>query len=155
MEAWKEELYHWGVKGMKWKKHKMSPLESAGRNAEQLYRTGQTNLPGYKKSWNRINTYDAFAKHRSALKDSGYGLLPYGRVKVKKSMYKEKGDGLQAWTGTKTAKAIARAEGRARVAAYNAAYKAKDTYNKKAKPKLRSAQSKAKKYISNLFKKKN
>lgn len=35
MEAWKEELYHWGVKGMKWRKHKaMSDAESAARNAE-------------------------------------------------------------------------------------------------------------------------
>ena len=34
MEAWKDELYHYGVKGMKWRKRKMSKTESDARNYE-------------------------------------------------------------------------------------------------------------------------
>ena len=36
MEAWREELYHFGIKGMKWKKRKrnMSNLEAQARLAE-------------------------------------------------------------------------------------------------------------------------
>lgn len=34
MEPWRDELYHFGIKGMKWRKHKMSSYESAGRNLE-------------------------------------------------------------------------------------------------------------------------
>lgn len=40
MEAWREELYHYGIKGMKWKKRKKkSSLESAGRNYEMNARS--------------------------------------------------------------------------------------------------------------------
>jgi hypothetical protein len=41
MEAWKEELYHWGIKGMKWKKRKkgMSDAERSARLMEGAVRT--------------------------------------------------------------------------------------------------------------------
>lgn len=38
MEAWKDELYHYGIKGMKWGKRKKSSAEIAARNYENAYR---------------------------------------------------------------------------------------------------------------------
>ena len=38
MEAWKDELYHYGVKNMKWGKRKKSSAETAARNYENAYR---------------------------------------------------------------------------------------------------------------------
>lgn len=38
MDAWRDELYHYGIKGMKWGKRKKSSAETAARNYENAYR---------------------------------------------------------------------------------------------------------------------
>jgi hypothetical protein len=69
MEAWKEELYHWGIKGMKWKKRKKSAVETAAQNYENAYkRYSQTgSIQDFKaadrnKSSRAINNYKAKRK---------------------------------------------------------------------------------------------
>lgn len=66
MEAWKDELYHWGVKGMKWKKRKKTDAEkaeAAARSMEGAVRAAQeeahskasTDAQMYYKTHNRHN----------------------------------------------------------------------------------------------------
>ena len=164
MEPWKEELYHYGIKGMKWRKRKkMSDLESAGRNFEINARREDAIVDSiweelYKEPKDRDDAkldrlqsaYNRAVDHTNLSSDR---LRPMSKKIIKKIQKKDPKKRLVdkgtirndkivlasgSWhnvTGTNEAKKRAERKTTRKVKAYNAKYKAKT-------------------FIKNLFKKK-
>ena len=88
MEAWKEELYHYGIKGMKWRKRKSSyeRLQESGRNLELNTRRAsataqnmQQILDDHNSGKRKISKEDANRISRNGLKQGINTLRSAGR----------------------------------------------------------------------------
>ena len=96
MEAWKDELYHYGIKGMKWGKRKKASLEQDAKSYESSYRHmmdvdsqfQKTNKGGY-PSWSvehKQYHYKAAKRAHAANKIGKY------RQKINRQIAKDGGD---------------------------------------------------------------
>lgn len=144
MEAWKDELYHWGVKGMKWKKRKKTDAEkaeAAARSMEGAVRAAQEEAYS-KNSIEAKKHYNAHFKLNDAAHE-----------------YELKGHKLQAILARKDAKRNKKIGDRLSASkryADDRAYKATTNYKNQAAiarytKKQNSVSSKAKRLVKDIF----
>lgn len=150
MEAWKEELYHFGIKGMKWKKRKSSPISRGNVTYDALKKAAEYDRDpnAAEKAGRNFETaarrYDAVARQTYA-KYNGKGPDSWSSEDVH-NVNAEYGRGARA------AAYLVRANKKYKPMSHEQVVNKVKAYNRKQK--IRTAKYNVKKFVNKLFKKK-